>query len=167
MAGLLILSAVMAAAIIPPAPAIERPRLYVIQPDPAFPEPHPAFWVPKPAEVERATSVLLAYLALAGPIVPVGNAWSEKWRPAIAREIGDYSLQFTGVRRATGNQAYKTGDTGPKSILILGLCRVDPGEGANLTRVLLFVEDGGHCYFTAVYDPEEDRLTYFDVNGIG
>ena len=165
MAPFLIAAAMLAAG--PVALPADGPRTYTVRPAPPFAADNRGFWVPTAAEAKRARRALLAYLALGRPPATVGNEWSEKWRSAINREIATYSLQLMGVRRGAGDRIFGWDGAAPKAILILGRCRLDPGLAAKLTRELLFVEDGGHCYFTALYDPQGDRLAYFDVNGIG
>jgi hypothetical protein len=166
MAALLIAAAMLAARPAAAAPA-EGPRTYIVRPAPPFAADNKGFWVPTAAQAKRARRALLAYLAPGRPPATVGNQWSEKWRSAIRREIATYSLQLMGARRGAGDRLFGWDGAAPKAILVLGRCRLDPGQAAKLTRELLFVEDGGHCYFTALYDPGGDRLTYFEVNGIG
>ena len=59
-------------------------------------------------------------------------------------------------------QYYGTVENGKQKILINGFC--DAG-GKNWYQESIFVLDGGHCYFHAIYDVDSDTIEDFYFNG--
>jgi hypothetical protein len=145
------------------SPEGATPRIYVVEP-----AAHPAaadngLWRPAAEDVERARKALITYLSVAHSTPDPAQSWYERSRPEIRDKIDTYLLQFAGVRKGEGRLYYSTQGDGPKAILVTGLCH--PLDEVRLTSGIVTIFDGGSCFFTAVYDPVEDRIDKFQVNG--
>jgi hypothetical protein len=115
-----------------------------------------------------AKEALFAYLPVAHPQARVGmsGTWSENWRPVIWKNIGTYHLLYAGVNmswKAPGEGGISP--TGAKQIRITGICdNIVKDAPSVLTDAI--VSDGGECIFTAYFDPVQNKIIHFSVNGI-
>jgi hypothetical protein len=148
------------------SPEATLPRIFVVEP---AANPAPAdngLWRPAARDVERARAALIAYLSVAHSTPDADQSWNERNRPEIRDKIDTYLLQFAGVRRGDGRQYYSKQGNGPRAILITGMCQNPFGGEGDLTTGIVLINDGGSCYFTAIYDPAEDRIAGFYVNAV-
>lgn len=53
--------------------------------------------------------------------------------------------------------------SGKKTIFVNAMCRIDPGE--NWRKQLIFVMDGGKCFWNAIYDPSTRTFSNLIING--
>ncbi|ESQ81818.1 hypothetical protein AEAC466_19845 [Asticcacaulis sp. AC466] len=156
--------AVVCAAVAAPARAEPLESHYII----AVPaENAGGAWTPSEAQVGDATSALKRYLRAPVGQVRLGslNQRSENERRAIGEAIDTYIFQFEGVRVSAANRIYDLDASGPKVILINAFCRRSGVPDEMLTQHLVVVADGGACYFRALYDPDSQDISYFQVNG--
>jgi hypothetical protein len=142
------------------SPDAAPPRIYVVEPSPDRPDAYDGIWRPSGEEIERARSALVAYLAVAHPPAESG---SERYRRG---SFDTYILQFAGVRSGGEDHDYSTRGDGPKAILIKGMCSHPYRDDDRLTKGIVTIQDGGACYFTAVYDPMKNEIVRFAVNGV-
>ncbi|ESQ79412.1 hypothetical protein [Asticcacaulis sp. YBE204] len=126
-------------------------------------------WRPTPDDAQTANIALKKYLL--GPKRPgaMTNAesWNDLFRQPIGEHLTDYVLQMAGVRKSSHGRFYETDGDGPKQILIAGVCKEEAADmKLDTYKTIVLVADGGKCFFDAVYDLTEDRITYFAIHGM-
>ena len=119
-------------------------------------------------EALAAKKALFAYLPVAHPQARAGmsGTWAENWRPVIWKNIGAYHLLYAGVKmswKAPGEGGMSP--TGAKQIRITGICDDIVKDAASVFEDAI-VTDGGECIFTAYFEPVQNKIIYFSVNGI-
>lgn len=121
-------------------------------------------WAVSEAQAAEAKLALLDYLATAHPTQNSMDQLAERERPSIHAKIATYYLQYYG-----GLYGTKSGwdDAGEKQILINGLCEMlpPPFGSEGMRKELIGVNDGGGCFFRALYNPAQHKITVFTVNG--
>jgi hypothetical protein len=56
---------------------------------------------------------------------------------------------------------------GKKRIFVDAFCNLEPGDANAWRKHLVFVNDGGKCYWQAIYDPATQAFSNLTVNGVG
>lgn len=98
-----------------------------------------SLWTPTQNNILQLEAGLAAYLQQ--------NAEPEQER--IWQELADYKRQYVGITQ-----------DGQEKIYANFFC-----EGDNSDTMLVFVLDGGDCYFQVLYTVENDQFSYLSVNG--
>ena len=108
-------------------------------------KPHMENWEPTVADINDLEANLSQISALS------------RKEPDAERHIDDPSQYFRQYLAVAVN--------GRRTIFVNALCNVEPGEGWR--KHLVYVLDGGKCYWNAVYDPATQRFSDLVVNGRG
>lgn len=122
-------------------------------------------WKPTREEAAEAKGALLAYLE-SGEL-PAGESpqsFTIVYLPIVQEHIGNYSLQYFGGRYSWVQGHFGPDRTGEKEILINGLCK-GPWLQQEVAKQLITVNDGGSCFFHALYSPAQKKIVMFTVNG--
>ena len=97
-------------------------------------------WIPSPTELRKLEDSLMPAVRSATQNTGRAPQWSE------------YTFQFQG----------RTGPRGQKFVFVNAFCRYDGGD---LDVQWVSVDDGGACYFSAKYDPQDRRILDLKING--
>jgi hypothetical protein len=104
----------------------------------------PPFWTPSPEEIAVLEGQLKPYLERVTP--PEAKV--------IAVRLGSYKRQYVGYT-----------DGGKRWILVNGFCEDHWKEENTWRDRIVFVFDGGLCFFTVRYDTSSSQFEYLLING--
>jgi hypothetical protein len=107
-------------------------------------------WVHVPAGEWEPTAVQVGELQ--ERLKPYVDEQAKTWKEELA-PWERYTIQFQGQLLQ-----------GKRVIFINGLCNVPPSEAS---EELVFVFDGGACYFRTYWDPATKEFSRFSFNGHG
>ncbi len=96
-------------------------------------------WIPSPTELRKLEASVIPAVGSATQNMSRTPQWSE------------YAFQFQG----------RTGPRGQKFVFVNAFCRYDGGQ---LDVQWVTVDDGGACYFSAKYDPQDRRIYDLRIN---
>lgn len=138
-----------------------------LRPTLATAEAAPSQWVWEEVSVGEIQGVIVPEEAASSllfgtyPDLEFGDYWTptlmdvEAAEAAIAAEQGelDHMRQYAGFI-----------EDGERKVFVNGFC---DALGVDWTTERVLVDDGGDCYFTAVYNVDQDELEMFRFNGEG
>jgi len=104
----------------------------------------PPFWTPSPKEIAALEGQLKPYLADLAPAEA----------KVIAATLGSYKRQYVGYT-----------DGGKRWILVNGFCEDHWKEEDTWRDRIVFVFDGGSCFFTVRYDTSRSPFEHLLING--
>jgi hypothetical protein len=122
-------------------------------------------WRPTREEAAEAKAALLDYLTVGE--LPAGDSpqsFTIAYLPIIEERIGGYSLQYFGGYYSWRQGRAVPDRSGEKEIFVNGLCK-GPWLQEGVAKQLITVNDGGACFFHALYSPAQKRIMMFSVNG--
>ena len=102
-----------------------------------------SYWRPTPADIAQAEAELPAFLQTA----------AAERNPDLWQKIPTYARQYTGIEQ-----------NGRRSILINAMCDTYAQDN-DWRSVMIFVLDGGDCFFNVMYYPDDGSFDHLLVNG--
>jgi len=123
-------------------------------------------WKPTEKEAAEAKTALFAYVT--SGTLPAGEppgSFTATYRPTVAAQLGSYSLQYFGGHYLWTDGHMQPNASGEKEILINGLCKGPWLKTLDVAKQLIEVNDGGACFFHALYNPAQRKILEFSING--
>lgn len=145
----------------------ERPPNLVIR-DPEAMRPPSAkrsqsptgLWTPTEEQAKAAYAALA--LALHDPNLPTTVFAEREEQARVAEKLDTYEVTVWGRTASASATPSLDGRPGERVISIMGICPEEKalwGHGS-------IVADGGNCFFSAIYDPQANKVLFFAFNGI-
>ncbi len=102
-------------------------------------------WTVNALDVER----------IASQLERAGDASHGGRKTARTKELSKYFVQYQGI-----------GPTARHQVRLIGMCDLGSSSLDSLHKYANIVEDGGDCYFDAVYDMKQKKFVGFSFHGV-